>query len=198
MAETNVQRLARILKLLVRIVLACNIICLLLVPLLILLTNSGGLSGVRALAAIVFETAMSPEKRQEFLMLPIAVLGAWIEVWKGAETAVWTVFFWVCGICTLVILRQAKNILDTVLVRDPFQMVNARSMKRAALSCWVISAAAVVRLVIWIWMERSYAPLFTYTCFFIPAFFMAGLLFMVMSALFQQAAELQEDQNLTI
>ena len=33
---------------------------------------------------------------------------------------------------------------------------------------------------------------------FVPGFFMAGLLFLVMSALFRQAAALQEDQNLTI
>ena len=32
----------------------------------------------------------------------------------------------------------------------------------------------------------------------IGGFFMAGLLFFVMSALFQQAAELKEDQDLTI
>ena len=37
-----------------------------------------------------------------------------------------------------------------------------------------------------------------YTALFVPAFFMAGLLFLVMSALFRQAAELQEDRDLTI
>ena len=47
-------------------------------------------------------------------------------------------------------------------------------------------------------MERNAAPLFTYNTLFVPAFFMAGLLFLVMSALFRQAAQLQEDQDLTI
>ena len=37
-----------------------------------------------------------------------------------------------------------------------------------------------------------------YNALFIPVFFMAGLVFMVMSALFRQAAELKEDQDLTI
>ena len=41
-------------------------------------------------------------------------------------------------------------------------------------------------------------PFFTYNTLFVPVFFMAGLLFMVMSALFRQAAELKEDQDLTI
>ena len=45
---------------------------------------------------------------------------------------------------------------------------------------------------------RETWPLFTYTALFIPAFFMGGLLFLVMSALFRQAAELKEDQDLTI
>ena len=77
-------------------------------------------------------------------------------------------------------------------------MANARSMKRAALCCWVISAASLVRLILWLWAEGNPAPLFTYTALFIPAFFMAGLLFQVMSALFRQAAEMKEDQDLTI
>lgn len=38
----------------------------------------------------------------------------------------------------------------------------------------------------------------TYNAVAIPIFFMAGLLFLVMSALFGQAAELKEDQDLTI
>ncbi|WP_289804203.1 hypothetical protein, partial [Faecalibaculum rodentium] len=37
---------------------------------------------------------------------------------------------------------------------------------------------------------RSIGPLFTYNALFVPVFFMAGLLCMVMSALFRQAAEL--------
>ena len=45
---------------------------------------------------------------------------------------------------------------------------------------------------------KNLAPLFTYNALAIPVFFMGGLLFLVMSALFRQAAELQEDQDLTI
>lgn len=62
----------------------------------------------------------------------------------------------------------------------------------------MISGAALVRLVLWLWSEGNVWPLFTYTALFIPAFFMGGLLFLVMSALFRQAAELKEDQDLTI
>ena len=44
----------------------------------------------------------------------------------------------------------------------------------------------------------SIGPVLTYNALFVPVFFLAGLLFLVMSALFRQAAELQEDQDLTI
>jgi len=45
---------------------------------------------------------------------------------------------------------------------------------------------------------KNPAPLITYNAAAVPIFFMGGLLFLVMSALFRQAAELQEDQDLTI
>jgi len=40
--------------------------------------------------------------------------------------------------------------------------------------------------------------LFTYNFLFVPMFLLAGLLCMVMSALFRQAAELKADHDLTI
>ena len=107
-------------------------------------------------------------------------------------------FFLGCGICTAVLLWQARCILSTIIVQTPFQRSNARSMKRAAASCWGIALLAAVRMAVWFLRLRSAAPLFTFTALFIPVSLMAGLLFLVMSALFRQAAELKEDQDLTI
>ena len=67
-----------------------------------------------------------------------------------------------------------------------------------AASCWGIALLAAVRMAVWFLRLRSAAPLFTFTALFIPVSLMAGLLFLVMSALFRQAAELKEDQDLTI
>lgn len=125
-------------------------------------------------------------------------LAAWPAVWTRLDTALLTLFYWLCGGCTAVILWQAKRVLDTILTQTPFLRANAGALKRAAVCCWVISGAALVRLVLWLWSEGNVRPLFTYTALFIPAFFMGGLLFLVMSALFRQAAELKEDQDLTI
>jgi len=121
-----------------------------------------------------------------------------VGVWTDPAAAFLTVFFWLCGVCTALILWQARCVLDTILAEDPFRMANARALKRAAVCCWIISGSALIRLVLWLYAEGNMKPFFTYNTLFVPVFFMAGLLFMVMSALFRQAAELKEDQDLTI
>ena len=128
---------------------------------------------------------------------PLAMLGG---DWSGYGPEVWwsAAFFLGCGICTAVLLWQARCILSTIIVQTPFQRSNARSMKRAAASCWGIALLAAVRMAVWFLRLRGAAPLFTFTALFIPVSLMAGLLFLVMSALFRQAAELKEDQDLTI
>ena len=195
MEKKTVQKLAAVLRFLVILVFGINLLCLLLVP---------GLAGLLAEGG--------PEKLMRYLVQEVAngyaahtlghvgmyFLVAFVGVWKNGETAFLTLFFWGCGACTAVILWQAKMVLDTILKKEPFQMANALALKRAAVCCWVISAGALVRLILWIWWTGNIYPLFTYTALFVPAFFMAGLLFLVMSALFRQAAELKEDQDLTI
>ena len=164
MRKKPVQYTAKLLRILVYIVLGCNVVCLPLVPYFVLMS--------------IFIQSL------KVLTVPYAIA--------------MIVFFWVCGCCTAVILWQAKRILDTILVGEPFQMANAVSMNRAAVACWVISAAALVRFVAETVILWNPVTFFTYNTLFIPCFFMAGLLFRVMAALFHQAAELQEDQDLTI
>lgn len=164
MREKPVQYTAKLLRILVYIVLGCNVVCLTLVPYFVLMS-------------ILIQSL-------KVLTVPYAI----------AMIA----FFWICGCCTAVILWQAKRILDTILAGEPFQMANAVSMNRAAVACWVISAAALVRFVAETVILWNPVTFFTYNTLFIPCFFMAGLLFRVMAALFHQAAELQEDQDLTI
>ena len=201
MEPTKVQRLAQILRVLVLAVFVCNLICLPLVPGLAALLADGGPAMLRA--ALVAALGLPGYEGTGFSSLPLFFLNCLWAVWAVVRTgqtaaALLTVFFWLCGGCTAVILWQAKKVLDTILEGSPFQLCNARALQRAAVCCWVISAAALVRLLLWLWAEGSAAPLFTYNTLFIPAFFMGGLLFLVMSALFRQAAELKEDQDLTI
>lgn len=196
MKNNSVLRLARLLRVLVLIVFGICLFSLVLTPGFAALLADGGPEMVRRAFAAAFD--LPGYEGQGFKSLPMIFIICLWAVWMQLDTALLTIFYWLCGLCVLVILWQAKLVLDTILKGEPFQMANAQALKRAAQSCWVISGGAFVRLILWLWVERGPAPLFTYNALFIPAFFMAGLLFMVMSALFRQAAELKEDQDLTI
>lgn len=194
MEKTAVQRLAKVLRVLILTVFVLNLVCLLLVPLFACLVAERELF------------SMLQYLRENLPDYPIHTLGhvlmvgpvAFFGVWSDWYSAMLTLFFWLCGACTALILWQAKRVLDTILVGNPFQLKNARALNRAAVCCWIISGEALARLVWWLAHDHSAAPFFTYNTLFVPAFLMAGLLFQVMSALFRQAAELKEDQDLTI
>ena len=194
MEKTGVQKLARVLRWLVILAFICNLLVMPLVPGLVVQLVDGGaermLAAIRTMAGL--EGSVAQADVWYFLLL---ALGGF---WREQMACVVTLAYWLCGTCSAVILWQAKKVLDTILRGNPFQMANARALKRAAICCWIIAGAALVRLLWWFWHDGTLAPLFTYTALFVPGFFMAGLLFLVMSALFRQAAELQEDQDLTI
>ncbi len=194
MEKTAVQRLAAVLRTMVLIVFVLNLLCLLFVP------------GM-AVICLDRDTMADPEWRKALvwtlqerglLFVGVVCLGGFRSLLEHAPVGVLSLFFWVCGTCTALILWQARSVLDTILAGNPFQLKNARALNRAAVCCWIISGVALLRLLWWLWHDHSAAPFFTYTALFIPAFLMAGLLFQVMSALFRQAAELKEDQDLTI
>lgn len=194
MEKTAVQRLAAVLRTMVLIVFVLNLLCLLFVP------------GM-AVICLDRDTMADPEWRKALvwtlqerglLFVGVVCLGGFRSLLEHAPVGVLSLFFWVCGTCTALILWQARSVLDTILGGNPFQLKNARALNRAAVCCWIISGVALLRLLWWLWHDHSAAPFFTYNALFIPAFLMAGLLFQVMSALFCQAAELKEDQDLTI
>ena len=88
--------------------------------------------------------------------------------------------------------------LRTILRGAPFSAENAVSLRRAAVCSFVVSGAALARLVFSVWYFRSPQPLLSYNALFVPIFAMAGLLCLVMSALFRQAAEMKAENDLTI
>ena len=197
MEKANVQKLAKLLKILVTITFLCNLIILPLVPGIVGIGFEG-----EGWAAFERLTPYEGAPWQFPLRVGIAfLLACWqylFRVWRSEYTAVLTLFLLACGVCTALILRQAGKVLDTILEGNPFQKKNGESMRRAAVFCFFISAAALLRT---FWRFRYYgsiAPLFTYNALFVPLFAMGGLLCMVMSALFRQAAQLKEENDLTI
>ena len=180
MERTPVQKLARVLRVMVMAVFACNLIALPVVP------------------SIVYWYAS-----MEFFPSNINLLFLWLNglsrVWRRSPyTLMLALFLVVSGICTAVILWQGKRVLDTILKGNPFVMGNAKNMKTAAVCCFVISGMALVRLIWGLVDYRNIGPLLSYNALFVPVFLMAGLLCMVMSALFRQAAELKAENDLTI
>ena len=196
------QRLAKTLRFMVSALIVCNIIGFILIPALVILSPEDFLQYIVDKLLHLLNIKPLPAEQAELYVFGwwtlAAVVASWQEVWTQTAWLLHAMFLFVCGICTLLILRQAHDILDTILEGDPFQMINAVCMKRAAVCCWVISGAALVRLIAELSWTKSIAPFCTYNTLFIPVFLIGGLLFLVMSALFRQAAELQEDQDLTI
>ena len=192
MEKTAVQKLARILRILIVITFICNIIALVMVPAMVTLKMEWW---------ELFQMANDPHEPISTILVIFLI---WPEVFRhlyqgwNNPYVMLTLFLLFCGICTAVVLWQARQVLNSILKGNPFTFGNAASLKRAAICSFFISGAGLTRLVWELAFYRSIAPLFTYNALFVPVFFMAGLLCMVMSALFRQAAELKEDQELTI
>lgn len=194
MEKTSVQTTSQVLRVLVLAAFICNLLVMPLVPGLVIRTVGAGTDQIFLVFRAMFGLSGSGDLESVWQFLTTALR----VVWTDSTLTFVTIFFWICGTCTAVTLWQAKKVLDTLLKGQPFQMANARALNRAAVCCWIISWASLVRLALWLWADGTPAPLFTYTTLFMFGFFMAGLLFQVMSALFRQASELKEDQDLTI
>lgn len=187
MERRHVMKLAGVLKGLLTAVLVCNVLALVLVPFLVEQRFRVDLGQLVDLFHYDFS---------DFLALFFD--SAYWQVWQRPYTTVLTLFLWGCGCCTAVILWQAMRVLDTVLKGCPFCGANAGNLRRAAVCCFLISAFALVRVVWSLWYFRTVQPLVSYNALFVPIFLIGGLLCLVMSALFRQATELKEENDLTI
>ena len=194
--RTKVQKLAQVLRVLVIVVFVCNIVALVFVPGAVALFQDGG---YETISKVIMGALDLPGYEGVGLKsVPLFFVMAVWYVWMDAYTAVLTLFLWACGICTAIILWQGKRVLDTIMKGEPFTLANAVNLRRAAVCCFIISGAALARTVWGIVYYCSIGPVLTYNALFVPVFLLAGLLCMVMSALFRQAAELKADNDLTI
>ena len=191
MKAASVQKIARVLDALVLITLLCNFIALLLVPGMVYFRFSQ--EGSMSFADL--QTVFGYDVDDGLGHLLTIYLR---DVWQEPYTAMLTLFLLFSGVCTAVILWQGLRVLDTILRGEPFSLENAVSLRRAAVCSFVISAAALARVVFSLWLFRSLAPLLSYNALFVPIFAMFGLLCLVMSALFRQAAEIKAENDLTI
>ena len=195
MERTAVQKLAGVLKILVTVTFVCNLLVL---PLL------AGLSRLRGVMELVDGLGYFAAQGEGAPVIGLRMAGyflaSWTEIWQMGEgyAQVLTLFLLFCGVCTAVILWQGRRVLGTILAGEPFQRANGVSLRRAGACCFAISAAALVRVAWGLCYYQSVAPLLTYNALFVPVFLLGGLLCLVVSALFRQAAELKAENDLTI
>ena len=195
MRQKTAIQLARVLRVLVLITLVCNLLALLLVPAMVASSPHRTVEDLLEGAGYLLGLEQMPEDYIPFLLV---LIFSWLAVWTDAYAGVLTAFLLACGVCTAVILWQGKRVLDTILKEKPFCGENAGNLKRAAVCCFLISAFALVRVVWGMIYYQAVRPLLTYCGLFVPVFLMAGLLCLVMSALFRQAAEMKAENDLTI
>lgn len=185
--------LSGVLSALVTILLVLNILIIPFIPGLVVMGRDGGPLPEKLSALFT----QSPDSF--FYLSPTFFFGlAFVGVWEEPVLAMLTVFLAACAVCSAIILRQGLRVLQTVRAGQPFQRSNARSLRTAAVCCFVICGMALVRCAWTCVYYRSLSPLFTYNALFIPVFLMAGLLCLVMASLFGQAAILREENDLTI
>lgn len=198
MEQTSVQKLAWVLRVLVIVIFGCNIFALFVVPMLVVAEWVNFDGGAVDFGLNALKSLLDPGTRPESsVWLGYFFMLSWPAAFEEVYNAVLTVFLWTCGICTAVILWQGKRVLDTILAAEPFSTKNAANLKRAAVCCFVISGAALARLT-WVYYTGIRRPLLIHNALFISVFLVGGLLFLVMSALFRQAAELKAENDLTI
>ena len=196
MESVSVQKIARVLNILVWIALACNLIALYLVPAAVYTGGDGLLEGITAYLDSIFFPGEDDIVAAGAAFSAIIWVAGWTEF--DAYQLVLTLFLVFAGIQTSIILWQARRVLRTILKGEPFSMENAVSLNRAAVCCFLIAIAALARVIFSMCSYRSLLPLATYNALFVPMFAMGGLLCLVMSALFRQAAEMKAENDLTI
>lgn len=197
MEMTSVQKLAKILRIMIIILFVANLIALLLVPGLIFYSYDS-LTGMWIGIEDGLKQFVDLWNYEADDALAWWCYAGFFHNFSRPQTAMIMLFLWLCGICSAILLWQAKRVLDTILQGETFSHKNAVNMMRAAVCCFVISAAALIRLIWSMIYYKSAVSLISYNTLFIPVFLVAGLVFIVMSALFRQAAELKEENDLTI
>lgn len=199
MEKIPVQKIARVLYVLVLAALVCNVIALYLVPEVVWHGRIGLPDGMQIYGN--GNALMGEIGKHRLLTYFVGGAALWIAGWWNffdTYQIVLTLFLLFSGCCTAVILWQARRVLQTILRGEPFSAENAVSLRRAAVFCFLIAGAALARVIFSVCYYQSPRPLASYNALFVPMFAMGGLLCLVMSALFRQAAELKAENDLTI
>ncbi len=107
-------------------------------------------------------------------------------------------FYFLCGVCSAVLLWQGFRLLKNIARHRAFAMENSHYMARVSMCLFTVSALALIRTAVWLSYQSFAQVLMAYNTLFVPVFFIAGLLFRILAGLFRDAAIIKEENDLTI
>lgn len=99
------------------------------------------------------------------------------------------VFLFVTGIFALVVVNEIRKLLKNLNMRNPFIMNNVKSLNRIAISCLIIAACYVIKIIFY----NSFLTIIVTMVFIIT-----GLFSIILAEVFRQAIVVKEENDLTI
>ena len=98
-------------------------------------------------------------------------------------------FLFATGIFALVVVQEIRKLLKNLNKRNPFIMDNVKSLNRIAVSCLIIAACYLIKIIFY----NSFLTIIVTMVFIIAAFFS-----IILAEVFQQAIIVKEENDLTI
>lgn len=126
-----------------------------------------------------------------FLSLPIALkwyLG--LMYTRTSENYYFLLgFIFITGIFALLIVNEIRKLLKNLNKNNPFIMENVTSLNRIAISCLLITACYVIKIIFY----NSFLTIIVAMVFIITGFFS-----IILAEVFRQAVVVKEENDLTI
>ena len=98
-------------------------------------------------------------------------------------------FLFATGIFALVVVQEIRKLLKNLNKRNPFIMDNVKSLNRIAVSCLIIAACYVIKIIFY----NSFLTIIVTMVFIIAGFFS-----IILAEVFRQAIIVKEENDLTI
>ena len=98
-------------------------------------------------------------------------------------------FLFITGVLALAVVNEIRRLLKNINKRNPFIRDNVKSLNRIAVSCLIIAACYVIKIILY----NSFLTIIITMVFIITGFFS-----IILAEVFQQAVIVKEENDLTI
>ena len=98
-------------------------------------------------------------------------------------------FLFITGILALAVVNEIRRLLKNINKKNPFIRDNVKSLNRIALSCLLIAACYIIKIIFY----NSFLTIIITMVFIITGFFS-----IILAEVFQQAVIVKEENDLTI